>query len=188
MSRRPHSCLDLVLPFVNAKVLYKQSKAMDAHDSRGKERMFYVGDTVLAMNFAGAPKWLPGVLEERIDPVSFTVRLRDRCLWKRHVDHLRAQCPQEEESVDNRRPVNMPPQQVVVAPSYPGLPMTPTVPAATAKPEPKETGLVQPGTQGGPVSQPAKCQVTAPTPTPARVLATRAKRVVKPPDRLIEAC
>ena len=58
--------------------------------------MFYVGDTVWAMNFAAAaPKWLPGVLQYCLGPVSFTVGLTDRRVCRRHTDHIRARLPEE---------------------------------------------------------------------------------------------
>ena len=47
------------------------------------------------MEFAAKPKWLPGVLQTRLGPVSFTVTLTDGRVWRRYVDHLRARIPEE---------------------------------------------------------------------------------------------
>ena len=92
MKRKPRSRLDLVCPWLEGKVLKKQAAAVDG---RGSVRQFYEGDTVRAMNFAGCPKWMPGVLQRQLGPVSFTVGLVDVQLWKRHVDHLRLRRPDE---------------------------------------------------------------------------------------------
>ena len=45
------------------------------------------------MNFGTKPKWLPGVLQTRLGPVSFTVN--DGGVWRRHVDHLRPRIPED---------------------------------------------------------------------------------------------
>ena len=77
-------------------MLRQQEKAQESHNSAVPEQMFYVGDTVWAMNFAAAaPKWLPGVLLQCLGPVSFTVGLTDGRVWKRHTDHIRARLPEE---------------------------------------------------------------------------------------------
>ena len=104
LKRRPRSRLDLAYPDVQGKVLTKQSSSLREH---GDERSFFCGDAVWSMNFAGTPKWLPGVLETQTGPVSFTVRLPDGRLWKRHVDHLRQRLPHElpHETLDTDEPV-----------------------------------------------------------------------------------
>ena len=67
--------------------------------------MFYAGDTVWAMNFAAAaPKWLPGVLQQCLGPVTFTVGLTDGRAWRRHIDHLRARLPEENVTTTSPRP------------------------------------------------------------------------------------
>lgn len=94
MGRRPRSRLDLILPSVADKVLIQQGKAKDYRG--GSERDFHVGDTVYAMNFGGKPKWLQGIIEEKLGPLTVTVRLPDGRLWKRHIDHVRRRTPMEE--------------------------------------------------------------------------------------------
>ena len=49
-----------------------------------------------AMNLAGCPKWMPGVLQRQLGSVSFMVGLVDGRLWKRHIDHLRLRRPDED--------------------------------------------------------------------------------------------
>ena len=61
MSKTPRFRLDLLLPGRENWVLQRQETAQESHNSAVPEHMFYVGDTVWAMNFAAtAPKWLPG--------------------------------------------------------------------------------------------------------------------------------
>ena len=88
--------LFLILPERENRVLQQQEKAQESHISAVPEQMFYVGYTVWAMKFAAAaPKWLPGVLEHCLGPVSITVGLSDGCVWRRHTDHILARLPEE---------------------------------------------------------------------------------------------
>ena len=52
-----------------------------------------VGDSVWAMDFLGQPKWVAAVIENRLGPLTFTLRLQDNIMWKRHQDHLRERRP-----------------------------------------------------------------------------------------------
>ena len=58
-------------------------------------REVYAGDAVCVVNFAGIPKWLPGVLQTKLGPVPFTVELIDDRIWRRHIDHIRLRIPEE---------------------------------------------------------------------------------------------
>ena len=68
-------------------MLNKQATARENHNAAVTERTFFA---VWAMNFAAKPKWLPGVLQTRLGPVS-----TDERVWRLHVDHLRARIPEE---------------------------------------------------------------------------------------------
>ena len=39
-------------------------------------------------NYAGSPRWLPGIVKIIFEPVSYQVKLKDGRLWKRHLDQL----------------------------------------------------------------------------------------------------
>ena len=39
-------------------------------------------------NYAGSPRWLPGIVKTVLEPVSYQVKLKDGRLWKRHLDQL----------------------------------------------------------------------------------------------------
>ena len=58
------------------------------HDLRAKERRFEVGESVLAENFRGPPKWLKATITEQTGPVSFRVMLESGEIWRRQVDQI----------------------------------------------------------------------------------------------------
>lgn len=95
MNRHVRTRLDLVKPNQEATVLDKQEKSKLQHDTSAYNRDIFVGDCVQARNFASGPKWLFGTVEEKTGPVSYTVRLEDGRLWRRHVDHIRTRFPVE---------------------------------------------------------------------------------------------
>ena len=71
MSKTPRFRLDLLLPVRENPELQQQQKVQESYNSAVPEQMFYVGDTVWAINFAAnAPKWLPGVLQYCLGQVS----------------------------------------------------------------------------------------------------------------------
>ena len=94
MGRHPRSCLDLMYPDLSAKVTTKINTKRSM-DKNCLERMFHIGDAVNVVNFQGRPKWLSGILEEQIGPLTFQVWLKDGRLWKRYVDHIRMNIPTE---------------------------------------------------------------------------------------------
>ena len=55
------------------------------------------------MNFQVKPKWVSTVVENQLGPLTFTVRLSDRRLWKRHQDHLRERRPDKADAVDTEQ-------------------------------------------------------------------------------------
>ena len=95
MGRRLKSHLDLLHPdhVVETRVQKSQDRQKATHDQHAKDREFKEGDTVFARNFSGGtsgPVWLEGTIVNRRGPVSFTVKLSDNRVVRRHIDHLRA--------------------------------------------------------------------------------------------------
>ena len=110
----PKTRFDLLRTSGQDKVLEKQAYDKQRHDTNAAERTFMTGDSAWALNSQGKPKWMPTVIENhQLGPLTFTVRLSDGRLWKRHQDHLRERRPDETESVgaeQQRRPeVLLPP-------------------------------------------------------------------------------
>ena len=77
MLRRPRFRLDLVYPALDSRVLDKETAAREHHDVALPPREFYASDAVWVVNFTSIPKWLSGVLQTKLGPVSFTVGLID---------------------------------------------------------------------------------------------------------------
>ena len=99
-SRQP----DLLRPPIQDNVLRKQAYDKQRHDTHVAARTFRTGDSAWALNFQGSPTWMPTVIESQLGPLTFTVRLSDGRLWKRHQDHLRERRPGETESVGVAQP------------------------------------------------------------------------------------
>ena len=100
----PQTRFDLLRPSVQDKVIEKQAHDKQRHDTHAAERTFMTGDSAWALNFQRKPKLVPTVIESQLGPLTFTVRLSDGRLWKRHQDHLRERRPDETESVGAAQP------------------------------------------------------------------------------------
>ena len=87
LKRQLRTRLDLLRPSLESKVAAKQAEQKNYHDAHSKAREFVVGQTVLARNLKGEPKWLKGTIIEKTGPVSYKVQVGDR-IWRRHVDQL----------------------------------------------------------------------------------------------------
>ena len=121
MKRKLRSRLDLLRPDVEAKVHSNQIKMKQQHDKQARSRSFYVGDAVFARNFLNKPKWMSGVIQEKLGPVSFLVELPDGRVWKRHVDHLRSSL-----SVHTEQNLNSDTKELVIKDKVP-YPFPPSV-------------------------------------------------------------
>jgi len=85
MNRRPRTVLSMVLPSMKS-VLQKANDDMSAK-KRMNVREFTVGERVLARNYGGGQKWIPGQIKEVTGPVSYKVQIEGGILRK-HVDQL----------------------------------------------------------------------------------------------------
>ncbi|XP_072037281.1 uncharacterized protein [Amphiura filiformis] len=74
----------MVKPSLTARMQGQQEATKD----RGKEiREFTPGDSVMVRSFRGSDKWKPGVVMQRLGPVSYMVRVQGQ-LRHVHIDHL----------------------------------------------------------------------------------------------------
>ena len=48
-----------------------------------------VENNQLERNFIGTTKWLPGVTEKVLTPLTFRIKLKDGRIWRRHQDHIK---------------------------------------------------------------------------------------------------
>ena len=96
------------------------------HDEHTRFREFQEGQAVWVRNMRGGPPWVRAVVQDRLGPVSYLVRVEGGDLWRRHIDHLRGSTPPR--GVDNSvEDLDMP---VVdssgVQPAYRGCPCCPS--------------------------------------------------------------
>ncbi|KAK6169532.1 hypothetical protein SNE40_020571 [Patella caerulea] len=158
------------------RVLTKQEYDVQHHNSHAVGRVFYVGDTVWTLNFQGKPKWLSGVIEQKLGPVTFSVKLVDGRIWRRHQDHLRKRYPDEERAPNPELGTPVPPLLTIPSPplpintSKPSAPLEPSIESPEINSRIPEQLLVPP--------QPDDRS------TPSPEIVRRSSRVIKKPARL----
>ena len=52
-------------------------------------REFSIGQTVIARNYTGSTKWVPGIIRTRLGPLSYELEVKAGLVWRRHTDQLR---------------------------------------------------------------------------------------------------
>ena len=114
MQRKIRSRLDLPRPDLEHKVHLKQQEQKYNHDKRAKERNSQAGDLVYARNYARGKTWLPGQVMVKQGPLSYTVKMQDGRVWRRHTDQM----------ILRYKPEN----QNVIQNSSPHLPDSPILP------------------------------------------------------------
>lgn len=83
-NRNIRSKLDLIVPSVIDKMSDYQFKG---RKRKTNSREFAVGDKVQCRNFVKEPKWLFGVVTERIGHFMYKIQCNDKII-RRHIDHL----------------------------------------------------------------------------------------------------
>ena len=89
LKRKLRTRFDLIRPDVNKSVCAEQAKQKNNHDRHSNSREYFVGQNVQAHNFREGPRWSPGVIVERLGPLTYLVQVDTGVFWRRHVDHLR---------------------------------------------------------------------------------------------------
>ncbi|XP_056330368.1 uncharacterized protein K02A2.6-like [Danio aesculapii] len=87
--RKLRSTLDLVHPDFKSQVQNKQLKQKWNHDLHAKERHVSVGENVYTKNFSLGPTWIPGTVQKRTGPLSYTIALGNGQVVRRHIDQVR---------------------------------------------------------------------------------------------------
>lgn len=84
---------DLLKPStVKDTVQKQQDKQIMYRGQQVKDRVFSSGESVLARDYRGEPKWIPATVIAQAGPVSYTVQATDS-VWRRHVDQLLQTAP-----------------------------------------------------------------------------------------------
>ena len=89
LKRKLRTRMDLIKPDVNKAVCAEQAKQKSHYDSHSKSREYFVGQNVQAHNFRTGPRWVAGVIVERLGPLTYLVQVDSGVFWRHHVDHLR---------------------------------------------------------------------------------------------------
>lgn len=90
IGRRLRSCLDLLKPDLQAKVINKQQLQKAQHDHTSRHHEFSLNDPVFVRNFRPGPRWLPGTIQQKLGPITYLVKVSGY-LWRRHLDHIHSQ-------------------------------------------------------------------------------------------------
>ena len=80
--------LDLVKPDLRRKVLNHQIHQAGVQE-RSPTRQLPIGQTVLARNYTGKDKWLPGIVQAITGFLSYKIKVGSNRIWQRHIYQLR---------------------------------------------------------------------------------------------------
>ena len=92
--------LSLLKPSMYNTVMQSQAAQKEQHDKKGRERQFEVNQQVLIENQKKNPKWISGVVVEKLGPLSYKVKVGNE-IWRRHIDQLLATSKHSAGSTDD---------------------------------------------------------------------------------------
>ena len=80
--------LDLLKPDLSIKVNNRQ---IDQSVAKGGSvtRHFSIGQRVIAQNYTGNSKWVPGIVRAQLGLLSYEVEIGPNLVWRRHTDQLK---------------------------------------------------------------------------------------------------
>ena len=111
LGRKPQTSVDLAKPNIAERVRRKQSEQKQHHDNKARNRSFSTQQDAYVRNFGTSSQWIRAQIREQHGPLSFTCRLQDGRIVKRHQDHIKARYKREENVADtnctpeDKRPV-----------------------------------------------------------------------------------
>ena len=89
--RKLRTRLDRIIPDVSGRAISKQTTQKERHDQHTQARQYQPGDLVYALMYRGnKTNWSPGTVVTQTGPVSYTVRLEDGTIARRHIDQLQS--------------------------------------------------------------------------------------------------
>lgn len=103
MGRELRTRLSLVHPDIQNNVENKQSAQIQAHDKKCPLREFVRGEGVWVKDPIKRDKWFPGLVENKIAPKTYIIKLDDGRVWKRHVDHMRKGQIDKSQNIENEQ-------------------------------------------------------------------------------------
>ena len=87
LGRRLRTRLDLLKPDLRLKIGNCQ---IDQTVSKGSAvaREFPIRQIVIARNYTGSTKWVPGIIRKQLGPLSYEVEVKPGLVWRRNTDPL----------------------------------------------------------------------------------------------------
>ena len=98
LKRQLRTRLDLLRLTVQVTVENKQAQQKQNHDVHTKQRDLFVGTPIIAKNFTSNPQWLPGVIIDRVAPLTYSIQLHNGRIWRRHIDHIIVTSSEDQET------------------------------------------------------------------------------------------
>ena len=105
----------------------EKQQDQELKSSHSPTRKLDVGQAVVARDYRGGNKWLPGIITAHSGPLSYEVRVAPNTVWRRHIDQLRESATMVNPNTDD--PVPQPNPAVFLATpqsTSSGVPQTPT--------------------------------------------------------------
>ena len=101
LKRRIRTRFDLMLPNTKEVVTSHQAEQKKHHDKHAKDRSLFPGTEVMVRDYIGSNKWIPGIVLDKLGPVTYSVEIENGRIFKRHIEQLRVRNPTPNPSQDN---------------------------------------------------------------------------------------
>ena len=88
IGRNIRTRLDVLKPNIKKRLEEKQQD-QQLRSSHSPTRKLDVGQTVVARDYRGVNRWVPGVITSHSGPFSYEDRVAPNTVWRRHIDQLR---------------------------------------------------------------------------------------------------
>ena len=86
--RKLRTRFNLMKPDIRGYVTSKQAQQKQYHDKHAKPRFFFPGTPVMVRSFQEPNKWIPGIILQKLGPVTYQVEIANGRIQKRHIEHL----------------------------------------------------------------------------------------------------
>lgn len=128
LKRQMKTRFDLMKPSTKEHVSAKQAEQKFHHDRQGKHRSLAPGTPVMVRDYTGSNKWIPGIVIQKLGPVTYHIEIAPGRIVKRHIDQLQLR----QHCTDTSTVSSTPQQDTTTDVSYP-------YPTVSDTPDPPET-------------------------------------------------
>ena len=103
MKRSLRTRWDLLRPETELQVCKRQAQQKEKHDQHARKQDFQVGQSVMVNNMGTGPRYIPGMIIQKLGPVIYIVGVSAGRTWKRHSDQIKSISYKEGEVERNDR-------------------------------------------------------------------------------------